>query len=58
MRMIREEPRHHRKCLLKFGGVCNCHEIYTPPTIPRYQRQLMKQAEERYIKTNKKDTSK
>jgi hypothetical protein len=39
--------KHHRKCPERRGGACRCSEIYTPPTIPRYQRQLMKQAKER-----------
>ena len=48
--MIKDEVKHHRKCLFKYGDACRCSEIYTPPTIPRYQRQLMKQSEQRWIK--------
>jgi len=45
--MIKDEVKHHRKCLFKYGDICRCSEISTPPTISRYQRQLMKIAEQK-----------
>lgn len=46
--VIKDEVKHHRKCPYQYGDICRCSEIHTPPTIPRYQRQLMKQAEQRW----------
>lgn len=35
--MIKDEIKHHRKCLSKQGYECNCSHIKTPPTIPNYK---------------------
>ena len=38
--MIKDEVKHHRKCLHRIGYDCNCHSIKTPPTIPKYNYNM------------------
>jgi hypothetical protein len=42
--------KHHRKCPAYKSGetYCECNNIYTPPTEPRYQKQRRLQWEKQW----------